>query len=268
MTERGKVRVGGTTKEYELREFVRERARWIPGRIAEAQNATPLGLVDGETLPYLGRSLRMVVKRADVRSPQARFGHWQLRITPPHGASVGVRREMVLSAVAAWCRARAEDHVRASVERWRHRFGVSAVPPVLIGDQRSFWGSCSPDGTLRFSWRTMMLEPTLIDYIVVHELAHLEVMNHSKAFWALVYKVMPDALQRRRRLREDTRGIPLWPEAQVRQSWQSWLRRSQSSAGCSSPGRAGDLSFRQGEVLEVPPGSVAIRRSRAPGQAP
>ena len=112
----------------------------------------------------------MVVKRADVRSPQARFDHWRLRITAPHGASVGVRREMVLSAVAAWYRERAEEHVRASVERWRHRFGVSAVPPVLIGDQRSFWESCSPGGTLRFSWRTMMLEPALIDYIVVHEL--------------------------------------------------------------------------------------------------
>ena len=160
MTERGKVRAGGATIEYELRrskrrrktiqltveggvvrvaaplaaparelrEFVRERARWIPDRIAEAQNAAPLGLVDGETLPYLGRSLRMVVKRADVRSPQARSGHWRLRITAPHGASVGVRREMVLSAVAAWYRERAEERVRASVERWRHRFGVSAVP--------------------------------------------------------------------------------------------------------------------------------------------
>ena len=116
---------------------------------------------------------------------------------------------MVFSAISAWYRARAEEHVRASVERWRSKFGVSVMPPVLIGNQRSFWGSCSPDGTLRFSWRTMMLEPALIDYIVVHELAHLEVMNHSKAFWAVVSKVMPDALQRRRRLREAARGIPL-----------------------------------------------------------
>ena len=66
------------------------------------------------------------------------------------------------------------------------------------------------DGTLRFNWRTVMLRPLLIDYIVVHELAHLEVRNHSKDFWALVSEKMPDAQLRRRRLREEGRTLPLW----------------------------------------------------------
>ena len=241
MARRSRVRVDGTTIEYEvrrsrrrkktiqltveggvarvaapsvvplseLREFVRQRARWILDRLSEPQNGAPLRLVNGDELPYLGRSLGMVVKRADVGLPQVRFDHWRLLVTAPRGVSVSGRREMVFSAISAWYRARAEEHVRASVERWRPKFGVSVMPPVLIGNQRSFWGSCSPDGTLRFSWRTMMLEPALVDYIAVHELAHLEVMNHSKAFWAVVCKVMPDALQRRRRLREAARGIPL-----------------------------------------------------------
>ena len=241
MAKRGRVRVSGTYIEYEvrrskrrkktiqltveggvarvaapsvvplseLREFVRQRARWILDRLSEPQNGEPLRLVNGEELPYLGRSLRMVVRRADVDLPQVGFDNLRLLVAAPRAVSVDGRREMVFSAISAWYRARAEEHVQASVERWRSKFGVSVMPPVLIGAQRSFWGSCSPDGTLRFSWRTMMLEPALVDYIVVHELAHLEVMNHSKAFWAVVYKVMPDALQRRRRLRETARGIPL-----------------------------------------------------------
>ena len=241
MAKWGRVRVSGTYIEYEVRrskrrkktiqltveggvarvaapsvvtlselhEFVRHRARWILDRLSEPRNGEPLRLVNGEELPYLGRSLRMVVRRADVDLPQVGFDNLRLLVAAPRGVSVCGRREMVFSAISAWYRARAEEHVRASVERWRSKFGVSVMPPVLIGNQRSFWGSCSPDGTLRFSWRTMMLEPALIDYIVVHELAHLEVMNHSKAFWAVVSKVMPDALQRRRRLREAARGIPL-----------------------------------------------------------
>ncbi len=241
MATRGRVRAGGATIEYEvrrsrrrkktiqltvvdgvarvaapsgvpmsdLRSFVRDRARWILDRLAEPQYGAPPRLIDGDELPYLGRDLRLVVKRADVGLPQVRFDDWRLLVTAPRGASVDGRREKLLSAIAAWYRERAEEHVRASVEKWLPEFGLSETPLILIGGQRSFWGSCSPDGTLRFSWRTVMLEPALIDYVAVHELAHLEVMNHSKAFWAVVTRAMPDALQRRRRLREAGRGIPL-----------------------------------------------------------
>ena len=82
-------------------------------------------------------------------------------------------------------------------------------PRVLIRDQRRRWGSCARDGTLRFSWRAMMLEPALIDYVVVHELAHLTHQNHSADFWDLVRSAMPDADDRRRRLREAGRSLPL-----------------------------------------------------------
>ena len=80
---------------------------------------------------------------------------------------------------------------------------------MLIRDQRRSWASCAPDGTLRFNWRTMMLEPSLIDYIVVHELAHLQICRHSPDFWALVYGVMPDARHRRQRLRAVGGTLPL-----------------------------------------------------------
>ena len=80
---------------------------------------------------------------------------------------------------------------------------------MLIRDQRRRWGSCASDGTLRFSWRGMMLEPALIEYIVVHELAHLTVKNHSPDFWKLVTSAMPDVQQRRKRLREVSRTLPL-----------------------------------------------------------
>ncbi|MCY4560018.1 MAG: M48 family metallopeptidase, partial [Chloroflexi bacterium] len=75
-------------------------------------------------------------------------------------------------------------------------------------NQRRRWGSCAADGTLRFNWRVMLLEPALIDYIVVHELAHLTHMNHSPAFWELVCQTIPDARHRRKRLRETSRALP------------------------------------------------------------
>jgi predicted metal-dependent hydrolase len=77
-----------------------------------------------------------------------------------------------------------------------------ATPRVLTRDQRQRWGSCGPDGTLRFNWRIVMAEPTLIDYVVVHELLHIQIRNHSQEFWSAVAAVMPDYRVCRTRLRE------------------------------------------------------------------
>jgi predicted metal-dependent hydrolase len=73
---------------------------------------------------------------------------------------------------------------------------------VLIRAQRQRWGSCGPDGTLRFNWRILMAPPTLIDYVVVHELAHLRYKHHDSAFWAEVSRLLPDYQLRRARLKE------------------------------------------------------------------
>ena len=80
---------------------------------------------------------------------------------------------------------------------------------MLIRDQRRRWGSSAPHGTLRFNWRAMMLEPALVEHIVVHELAHLSIKNHGPDFWGLVTGAIPDAQQRRHRLREAGHVLPL-----------------------------------------------------------
>ena len=289
----------------EVRAIVTKRAAWILARLAEAGGAagatggsvsspvpTPRRFVSGETLPYLGRNVRLIVEpaAAGARSPEVRFDHWRFRIAVPPGlddfnaltgggvsgdgagnvgggggvsgggasgvrvsdggasgsgvrvsdggasgsgvggvgvggvgvggvgvGGVGVggasdggeRRERIRRAVVAWYRARAGDRVPACVARWQPRLGRGPAPRVLIRDQRQRWGSCAPDGTLRFNWRAVMLEPALIDYIVVHELAHLAVRSHSPEFWRIVTAVMPDAQHRRRRLREAGRSLPL-----------------------------------------------------------
>ena len=58
-------------------------------------------------------------------------------------------------------------------------------------DTTSRWGSCTADGKLAFSWRIMMAPPTVIDYLVAHEVAHLKEMNHGPKFWALCRKLCP-----------------------------------------------------------------------------
>ena len=138
-----------------------------------------------------------------------RFDHWRFRVTVPRGLDESERYERIRRSVVKWYRDRAAARLSDIVERWWPRLGRGEKSQILVRDQRQRWGSCAPDGTLRFNWRTMMLEQALIEYVVVHELAHLTHQNHSTDFWGLVAKAMPDAQQRRRHLREAGRTLPL-----------------------------------------------------------
>lgn len=73
---------------------------------------------------------------------------------------------------------------------------------IFIKEQKTRWGSCSSLGNLNFNWKLILLDEELLDYVVVHELAHRKQMNHSPAFWAEVERILPDWRERRRWLRE------------------------------------------------------------------
>ena len=198
------------TPYRELRAIVRKRARWILRHVAEAMlQPAPMRFASGESLPYLGRNLRLTVAPADVHCAEVRFDHWRFRITVPYGLEGSARSEAIRCAFVRWYQARAAERLEAGVERWWPRLGRGAGSRVLVRDQRRRWGSCSFDGTLRFNWRIMMLAPDLIDYIIAHELAHLTRRDHSADFWALLSREIPDVQERRNRLREAGKALPL-----------------------------------------------------------
>lgn len=93
-------------------------------------------------------------------------------------------------------------------ENYRHliRHGYSSI---AIRDQKTRWGSCSSRGTLSFNWRLMLAPPGILDYVVVHELCHLEQMNHSKDFWKCVETILPDYKERRKWLKEHGHELTL-----------------------------------------------------------
>ncbi len=198
------------TTHSALRNIVLKQAPWILKRMSlAAEEVAPKRFVTGETLPYLGRSVKMIVETAKVTAPEVRFDHWRFRVDVPCDLDDAKREDAIRHSLIEWYKSRAADKLAAGLERWWPKLGRGEKSRILIRDHRRQWGSCAVDGTLRFNWRLVMTKPALIEYVVAHELAHLTHRNHSADFWDLVYEVMPDARQRRKQLDEAARLLPV-----------------------------------------------------------
>lgn len=108
-----------------------------------------------------------------------------------------------------WLRARAKAEIAPRIDRYCQEMGVS-ISKLTVRDQRSKWGSCSSRGTISMNWRLVMAPPELIDYLVVHELAHRIEMNHSPKFWAIVEKHCPDYRKAEKWLKENSDRLMAW----------------------------------------------------------
>jgi predicted metal-dependent hydrolase len=204
------VSVPWRTPEAEVVKLVEQRAAWILGwidrpRRVEAPDAEPLALNTGASIPYLGQELKLVVEQGVERRPRVALRPSEeadaggIVVMMP-GSTASPTEGEVWAALEGWYRQQAAEAFAESVAFWAP--GVGAEPSrVLVRAQKRLWGSCAADGTVRLNWRLVQLDPSLIDYVVVHELAHLRVRNHSARFWNEVRRVLPDYAQRRARLR-------------------------------------------------------------------
>lgn len=98
--------------------------------------------------------------------------------------------EQVHEAVKKWFREYARQILSKKAEEYAEIMGVS-YHRIAIKEQKTRWGSCSSKGNLNFNWKLILMPDFMQNYVVVHELAHLKQMNHSKAFWVEVEKILP-----------------------------------------------------------------------------
>ena len=186
-----------------LDRVVRQKANWIVDRLRHVAQieAEPIKkeFISGESFSYLGRSYRLKVEKGINPMPTKLDRGW-LRVQVPRELSAAARAAHVREAVEAWYQEHAQTRIAERVEHWSEKSGL--VPAsIIVKNQSKRWGSCDARGNLRFNWRIVQAPLSLLDYIIVHELAHLRHRNHTKAYWALLGKLMPDYEARRASLR-------------------------------------------------------------------
>ena len=201
----------------EIESALQTKAGWIVRKLQEAgqrqqikQEARILWQ-DGGVLDYLGQP--MILRLTGGASPllatrqthreQGADGSQSLHLPLPVQAPAA----QVRAAVQAWILREARSYFTA---RMLHHAATMDVRwnALRLTSASTRWGSANSSGIIRLNWRLMQHSPQIIDYVVVHELAHLHHMDHSPQFWAVVAQVLPDWKQLRRALRD--RPLPAW----------------------------------------------------------
>lgn len=205
-----RVAVPYRTPNRRVHAFLSQKAPWILKQLSKMrERPAPKKFVTGETMPYLGRNVQLTVQKRETNEARVRFHQWRFYVDAPESLEEDALRKEISRAFLEWYWPRALERIADAANlRWP-TMRKGKKPRIIVGNQRSLWGSCAADGTLRFTWRLVMMAPRLMDYVVVHELAHLKVRNHSPDFWKVVKQALPEALLLRRELKEKGRDLPL-----------------------------------------------------------
>ena len=166
---------------------VRELTPWIERRRrtlarAAAEIARPEG-----TVPYLGRDLRLVPQPGRERVHR-------------RGDELLVPKRDAAAAIERWYRRQARAEIGPRLDAAVARAGTSYTGLTIRG-QKTRWASCSTTGHMSFNWRLLLAPEAVLDYVVEHEVCHLERMDHSPRFWALLESRVPDWREHARWLR-------------------------------------------------------------------
>ena len=185
---------------------LQEKSAWILRKLAEMndrarrQDAARIRWADGAGIPFLGQPITL---RLDPTLSRSGLADGVLHIGLPHSAAPAQIRD----AVQAWLMREARKRFTERLDYFAPQLGVRWTS-LRLSSAQTRWGSARSDGSIRLNWRLLHYRQAIIDYVVVHELSHLRVMDHSPRFWDTVARITPDYAQLRQALRDEP--APQW----------------------------------------------------------
>ena len=195
------VRAPLRAPEKFIREFAEKNAQWILKKQAQMRAAVslpPRQYAFGETFLYLGREVPLEIVKGQ-KPALVLDTHFKLA-----ESTVGHAEKVFQS----WYREQAKKILSERVLLFAERHNLQ-YQKIRIGSARTRWGSCNAKGGLSFSWRLILTPMEIVDYVVVHELAHTLVHNHSGQFWKQVERILPDYKVHRKWLRTNGQKVML-----------------------------------------------------------
>ncbi|MGD6891356.1 M48 family metallopeptidase [Bacillus mobilis] len=194
----------GITNE-QVEEIIRKKAPTIFQKMKEVNEIIdpplPKEFVSGEKFSYLGRNYRLkVYKEEDLKKSQLNFVRGKFIASVPAGIDETEKRRQLLGLFKTWYLEHGIAKLESRFQLYCAKMGVSPND-VQLKEQRMRWGTCTSEGNIYLNWRIVMSPMSIVDYVLVHELAHLKYMNHSNDYWNFVRSILPDYEQRKEWLR-------------------------------------------------------------------
>lgn len=189
----------GTSQET-VKRFVERKKLWIFEKVnfspkfGEPKPETPF--ISGKAIPYLGRNYKLDIIEEPIGGIRFSGKFMLSRDQIEQGPEL----------LNDWYKAKAKEKITPKVEQYARQLGVE-YNNILISDLKYRWGSCTLKGNLNFNYRLIKAPHFVINYVVIHELAHLLELNHSERFWNIVKVQMPDYLEAKEWLREFGEGV-------------------------------------------------------------
>jgi predicted metal-dependent hydrolase len=186
------------TPKWEIDKFIKEKQSWILKKISEKEKRVKeveKAFLPGEKFPYLGEWYSLEMQEFSNKEPHLKLSFGKFILHKDH-------REGAKDLFIQWYKKEAKEKVFGRINYYSQRLHLFPKA-VKITSAKSRWGSCSRDNRLSFSWRIIMASLTVIDYILIHELAHIREKNHSKRYWTYVESIFPDYRKHRLWLKEN-----------------------------------------------------------------
>ena len=184
-----------------IRRRVRSKGSWIIKKLAQLRDIKvkipERTFINGHPFLFLGKNYPLQIIKNGRKIPKVFFIEKIFNMELHE-----LDHEKMRGAMEKWYRKKADRIISDRVEVYIHKIG-KRPEVVKVKEQKRRWGSCTAKGNLYFNWRCIMAPPAVIDYVVVHEMSHLVIPNHSKRFWQKVGSVLPDYKKRRKWLKDN-----------------------------------------------------------------
>ncbi len=185
---KGVILRGRPIPEEQANKLILKKAPWILKKLEQLGTEVNTDIVKGSQMPYLGSDYEVeIIRNEALKKVVLAFTGSTFRLSLPEALHT---QENLQKTFDAFYRAKAKEVITPRVQEWSQRTGLPFAK-LTFKKMKTRWGSCSFVNNINLNIYAVKLPLPLIDYLIVHELAHTRVKNHSKVFWAEVARHMP-----------------------------------------------------------------------------
>jgi predicted metal-dependent hydrolase len=183
-----------TDDDAEIDAFLNRKRQWLFNTLRELETATAKRAVvprfmTGSKIPFRGRNARLTVRRHDGPHVEIDYRNGFL-VDLPSWVRAEDQDGIVATEIKLWLKRRVRRDVIEIVMNYRKRFDLKPRA-IRVADMKTGWGACGPTGSILLNWTLVFAPKAVLEYVVVHELAHLKVRSHGPEFWAYLATLLP-----------------------------------------------------------------------------